>query len=62
MSNNLNKSIVASTTGCKGHYALSRRPGHNRIEDSLPHACQTVKDDVQNIMKMMTNKGIDFTK
>lgn len=58
----VNKSILASATGCKGNYALKKLPGHNRLDETQPDACHTVKDVLQNIMKLLTNKGIDISK
>ncbi|XP_050402379.1 uncharacterized protein LOC126818822 [Patella vulgata] len=47
---------VSTATGCKGPYPLSLLPGHNRIEESLPDACHTIKDFIQNIVYLITGK------
>ncbi|XP_069110224.1 uncharacterized protein [Argopecten irradians] len=58
----VNKTFIACATGCKQQYALARLPGHNRIEETQPDACHTVKDIIQNIVKLLTNKGLDIEK
>ena len=55
-------SIIASATGCKGNYALQKLPDHNRIEETLPDACHTVKDVVQNVMYLITNRNVNLQK
>ena len=54
--------IIASATGCKGRYALQELPGHNRLEETLPDACHTIKDVVQNVMFLVTNRNINLQK
>lgn len=54
--NKTNANLVASATGCKGTYVLEKLPAHNRIEQTQPDACHTVKDVVQNIMSLVTCK------
>ena len=58
----IDASVIASATGCKGSYSLQKLPGHNRIEETLPDACHTVKDVVQNVMNLITNRNINLNK
>jgi hypothetical protein len=54
--------IIATATGCKGTYTLARLPGHNRIEESKPDACHTLKDVTQNIMNLITSRKTNVEK
>ena len=35
-------------------------PGHNRVNESVPDCWHTVKDVVQNIMKVITGNNINL--
>ena len=64
-SNAPNKSqaqYVATATGCKGLYALSRIPGHDRLEQSVPDAMHTVKDVIKNVMDLCTGRVSSMSK
>lgn len=54
--------VVASATGCKGKYSLQKLPDHNRLDETLPDACHTVKDVVQNLMYLITNRNVNLQK
>lgn len=54
--------FVSSATGCKGTRALSALPGHDRLSESHPDACHTIKDVAQNIMNLLTNRKINLNK
>lgn len=60
--NKTQASIVATATGCKGNYILSSLPGHNRITESQPDSCHTIKDVTQNIMNFLTGYKVDVHK
>ena len=60
--NKTNADLVASATGCRSTYPLAKLPGHNRLEESVPDACHTVKDVVQNIMNIITSKNVNTKK
>ena len=47
---------VATATGCKGLYAFTRMPGHNRMKQSVPDAMHTLKDVVKNVMDVCTGR------
>lgn len=54
--------LVASATGCKQSYSVCKLPGHDRVNESLPDCCHTVKDVIQNIMKVVTGNYVDINK
>ncbi|MEW8547304.1 MAG: hypothetical protein AB2693_27670, partial [Candidatus Thiodiazotropha sp.] len=60
--NKTHAQLVASATGCKANYVMSNLPGHNRVNESVPDCCHTVKDVVQNIMKLLTGNSINLKK
>ncbi|XP_069109797.1 uncharacterized protein [Argopecten irradians] len=60
--NKTRASVIATATGCKGPYALMKLPGHNRLQESLPDSCHTIKDVTQNIMNVITNRNVNIHK
>ena len=54
--------VVASATGCKGNYSLQILPDHNRLDETLPDACHTVKDVVQNVMYLLQTAMLIYRK
>ena len=60
--NKTQAAAIASATGCKASYPLSRLPDHNRLEESLPDACHVIKDVVQNVMNLVSGRKVDLTK
>ena len=62
MKTKVDAGVVASATGCKGNYSLQKLPDHNRLDETLPDACHTVKDVVQNVMYLITNRNVNVQK
>lgn len=60
--NKTSAAFVASATGCKSTYVLSNLPGHNRLCESQPDACHTIKDVVQNVMNLVVGNKVNVQK
>lgn len=60
--NKSRSNVIATATGCKSNYTLTRLPGHNRVDESKPDACHTVKDVTQNIVNLLTGHNINLEK
>ncbi|WAR04472.1 hypothetical protein MAR_019841 [Mya arenaria] len=54
--------LVSSATGCKKAYSISKLPGHDRVNESLPDCCHTVKVVVQIIMNVVTGNYVNIYK
>ena len=60
--NKAQANMVATATGCKASYAYSELPNHNRCSENVPDSCHTIKDVVQNIMNLLTNRNVNLNK